>query len=364
MSHERVETLIVGGGQAGLALSEHLHKLGCQHLILERGRIAERWRSERWDSLVANGPAWHDRFASKQFVDIDPDNFAPASMIVSYLEEHAQEIEAPVRCGTEVTNLRRTHDGSGFLALTATGVIEARNVVVATGPFQRSAIPSLVPESQGLLQIHSAHYRNPAQLPPGAVLVVGAGSSGVQIADELNRAARSVYLSVGPHERPPRRYRGRDFARFLGPLGLWEKQRTDAKAEHVTIAVSGANGGQLIDFRRLAHEGITLLGMTQSFESGVLRFAPDLADNIGAGDRTYLSMLDAVDTYIDQNGLDLPPDPSARVLPPDPQCVISPITALRLAEAGITSIIWATGYGFEFGWLEVDVFDKKGPPHP
>ena len=303
MSHEQIETLIVGGGQAGLALSEHLRKLGCQHLILERGRIAERWRSERWDSLVANGPAWHDRFASKKFDAIDPNAFAPASMIVNYLEEHARAIEAPVRCGTEVTKLRRKHDGSGFLAHTATGVIEARNVVVATGPFQRPAIPSLVPESHGLLQIHSAHYRNPGQLPRGTVLVVGAGSSGVQIADELNRAARVVYLSVGAHERAPRRYRSCDFARFLGPLGLWEKQRADSRSEHVTIAVSGANGGQLIDFRRLAHEGITLLGMTQSFESGVLHFAQDLADNIAAGDRSYLSMLDAVDAYIDQNGL-------------------------------------------------------------
>ena len=207
MSAEQVETLIIGGGQAGLALSEHLGRRGAAHLIVERHRLVERWRTERWDSLVANGPAWHDRFPGLTFDDIDPDSFASKDRIVEYMEAYAKKIAAPVRCGVEVTSLHRKADGSGFRAESSAGPIEAVNVVVATGPFQRPVIPTVVPASAGLTQIHSAAYRNPGQLPAGAVLVVGGGSSGVQIADELARAGRRVYLSVGPHNRPPRRYR-------------------------------------------------------------------------------------------------------------------------------------------------------------
>jgi putative flavoprotein involved in K+ transport len=216
MSIETVETLVIGGGQAGLALSEHLGRRGLPHLVVERARIAERWRSERWDSLVANGPAWHDRFPTSEFTEIDPDGFAPASMIVDYLEGFAKQIAAPVRCGVEVTSLTRKADGSGFRAETPAGVIEATNVVAATGPFQKPSIPPLVPADSGIVQVHSAGYSNPAQLPEGGVLVIGAGSSGVQIAAELALAGKRVLLSVGPHDRPPRRYRGRDFVWWLG----------------------------------------------------------------------------------------------------------------------------------------------------
>jgi putative flavoprotein involved in K+ transport len=198
MSFEKIETLVIGAGQAGVAMSEHLGKHGLPHLVVERDRIAERWRSERWDSLVANGPAWHDRFASKTFDQIDPDGFAPATMIANYLQKHAEEIGAPVRCGVEVTRLSKKRGASGFRVETSRGVIEAQNVVVATGPFHRPVIPATVPESFGVPQVHSAHYRNPSQLPEGAVLVIGAGSSGVQIAvqiwparDSLGRPARS-----------------------------------------------------------------------------------------------------------------------------------------------------------------------------
>jgi putative flavoprotein involved in K+ transport len=219
-----------------------------------------------------------------------------------------------------------------------------------------------VPNETGLTQIHSCAYRNPRQLPDGAVVVIGAGSSGSQIADELARAGRRVFLSVGPHDRPPRRYRGRDFVWWLGALGKWDARAVIPGTEHVTIAVSGANGGHTVDFRRLAAHGITLLGRAQGFRDGALLLAPDLARNIANGDRNYLSVLDEADAYAAREGLDLPDDPEARKLEADPACVTDPILSLDLGKEGITAIIWATGYVQDFGWIKIDAFDEKGRP--
>ena len=362
MSIENVEALVVGGGQAGLAMSEHLSNCGVPHLVLERHRIAERWRSERWDSLVANGPAWHDRFPGMEFSDIGADAFAPKERVADYFVAYAKKIAAPVRCGVEVKSVRRNAGRPGFRVETSEGVIEASYVVAATGPFQRPVMPAVVPEDAGVMQIHSNAYRNPDQLPEGAVLVVGAGSSGVQIADELLRAGRRVYLSVGPHDRPPRSYRGRDFVWWLGVLGKWDAEAAASGAEHVTISVSGAYGGHTVDFRRLAAQGMTLVGMTKSFNDGVLTFAPDLADNLAQGDANYLSVLDEADAYAARNGLDLPEEPDARKIEPDPDCVTNPILELNLAEAGIASILWATGFAVDYSWLKVDAFDEAGRP--
>ena len=362
MATEEFETVIIGGGQAGLAMSEHLSRHGLPHVVVERHRIAERWRSERWDSLVANGPAWHDRFPTREFDDIDPDGFATRDRIVEYFEGFAEQIAAPIRCGVEVTSVQKNTDGSGFRVETSAGEIHATNVVVATGPFQRPIIPTVVPENAGVVQIHSAAYRNPDQLPDGAVLVVGAGSSGAQIADELLRSGKRVHLSVGPHDRPPRAYRGRDFVWWLGALGQWNATTTEPGKEHVTIAVSGAHGGQTVDFRRLGERGVTLVGRTESFDDGVLRFAADLAGNIADGDANYLSVLDAADAYIAREGLDFPEEPEARFLLGDPASITDPILELNLADAGITSIVWATGYALDFGWLKVDAFDGNGRP--
>jgi putative flavoprotein involved in K+ transport len=362
MTIEKVDTLIIGGGQAGLAASEHLANHKIPHLIVERSRIAERWRSERWDSLVANGPAWHDRFPTMTFPDIDPESFATRDGIVKYFESYADQIAAPIRCGVEVTALGWNADGSGFRAETPGGVIEANNVIAATGPFQKPVMPSLVPIDSGIFQIHSAAYRNPLQLPDGGVLVIGAGSSGVQIADELASAGRTVFLSVGPHNRPPRRYRGHDFVWWLGALGLWDAEANDPALEHVTIAVSGAKGGHTIDFRNLAANGITLVGRAEAYRDGFMRFAPDLAANIAAGDADYLSVLDAADAYVLRQGLDFPEEPDARLIAEQPHSVTDPVLQLDLAQADITSIIWATGYKLDFGWLKLDVFDEKGRP--
>ena len=362
MSVEKVETLIVGGGQAGLAMSAHLSQHRRPHLILERHRIAERWRSERWDSLVANGPAWHDRFPPAEFADVAPDAFAPKGSIVDYFETFARQVAAPIRCGVEVREVRQLADGAGFRVETSEGVIEARNVVAATGPFQRPIIPAMVPAETPILQIHSSSYRNPEQLPEGAVLVVGAGSSGTQIADELLRSGRRVYLSVGPHDRPPRSYRGRDFVWWLGALGKWDAKAVTPGMEHVTIAVSGARGGQTVDFRRLAAQGMTLLGRAEGYSDGTMTFAADLARNIERGDANYLSVLDEADAYAARHGLEMPEEPTARDIGPDPDCVREPILSLDLQDAGITSIIWSTGYALDYGWLKVDAFDAKGRP--
>lgn len=361
MSAEKTETLVVGGGQAGLAMSEHLSNCGVAHLVLERHRIAERWRSERWDSLVANGPAWHDRFPGMEFSS-DPDGFPGKEEVADYFAAYAEKIAAPIRCGVEVTEVQRNVGRPGFSVETSDGVIEANSVVAATGPFQRPVIPAVIPEDSGIIQIHSNAYKNPEQLAAGAVLVVGAGASGTQIAAELLGAGKRVTLSVGPHNRPPRRYRGIDFVWWLGVLGKWEAQFADSGKEHVTIAVSGANGGHTVDFRRLGAKGMTLVGRTESYEGGVLTFAPDLRDNLALGDADYLSVLDEADAYAVRNGLDLPDDPDARKIEPDPDCVTNPLLELNLAEAGISSIIWATGFAVDFSWLKVDAFDERGRP--
>jgi putative flavoprotein involved in K+ transport len=362
MSNQEIEVLVIGAGQAGVAMSEHLSDNGVPHLVLERDRIAERWRTGRWDSLVANGPAWHDRFPGLEFEDVAPDAFATKDQVADYFQAYAEKIAAPVQCGVTVTSVKRHEGRPGFRVETSDGTIDARYVVAATGPFQRPAIPPIVPRGAVPAQIHSSSYRNPQQLPEGAVLVVGAGSSGVQIADELRRSGREVYLSVGAHERPPRSYRGRDFCWWLGVLGLWDLETPPAGAEHVTIAVSGAHGGHTVDFRTLADQGVHLFGLTDAYTDGVLSFRSDLAASIAAGDANYLTLLDAADDYVERNGIDLPADPQARDLGPVPASATNPLLELDLAAAGITSIVWATGFATDYSWLEVDALDENGRP--
>ena len=363
MTSEDFEVVVVGAGQAGVAISEHLTLAGVPHVVLERARIAERWRSERWDSLVANGPAWHDRFPNLEFTEYDPDAFVPKEAVADYLVAYAEKFDAPIRTGVEVKSVARNSDSAGFKVETDSGVINARYVVSATGPFQKPAIPPVIPADAPITQIHSSDYHNPQQLPAGNVLVIGAGSSGVQIADELQNSGRQVYLSVGEHDRPPRRYRGRDNVWWLGVLGKWDLATPPAGAEHVTIAVSGVGGGQTVDFRNLANAGITLLGLTESYENGKLKFASDLEQNIARGDANYLSVLTEADEFITRNSLDLPQEPQAHVLGPMPETAINPILEIDLVEAGITSIVWATGYALDYSWLQVPgALDATGKP--
>ena len=359
MPDETVETLVIGGGQAGLTMSHRLKQRDLPHLVLERHRIAERWRSERWDGLKFQFPNWSIRLPDFPFPHSDPEAFSDTGAIIQYLEDYAAFVAPPIRCGVAVTRLA-PRDGGGFLAETSEGTIAAKNVVVATGPYQRNIVPDLL-RDHPVFQVHAADYKNPAQLPPGAVLVAGAGASGAQIAEELQRAGRRVYLSVGRHRRLPRRYRGRDLIWWLAEMRLDRMTPEERGSARLGPVISGAYGGRTIDFRNFVADGMVLVGRIAAAEGGVLEIAPDLADNLVDGDLVYRTFVDTVDNYIQRRGLELPEEPDARATIPDPPSVTEPVTRLDLAAEGINSVIWATGYGVDFGWIDVpDVVDERG----
>jgi putative flavoprotein involved in K+ transport len=362
MSTEHIETLVIGGGQAGLAMSYRLKQRGLPHLVLERGRIAERWCSERWDGLRFQFPNWSVRLPDFPFPHADPDGFATPQEIVGFIDAFAAFVAPPIRCGVEVKRLRRNDDASALVAETPTGAIEVRNVVVATGPYQRPIVPRLFDDNAHLFQVHASRYANPDQLPPGAVLVVGAGASGAQIAEELCRAGRKVFLSVGRHTRLPRRYRGRDLIWWLAEMRIDQTPVEQRGPARLLPVISGAYGGQTIDFRRFAAEGIVLLGRVASVRDGVIEIAPDLAQSLADGDLRHATFLDTVDAYVVQRALDFPEDPAARARLPDPPCVTEPLRRLDLRAEGIRSVIWATGYGVDFGWIDIPVFTTRGEP--
>ncbi|SJN40340.1 NAD(P)/FAD-dependent oxidoreductase [Psychrobacter sp. JB385] len=360
INNKKVDTLVVGSGQAGIAMSEHLSNLGIEHLVLEKNRIAEAWRTRRWDSLVANGPCWHDKFPNMDFPH-DPDSFVPHGEVAEYFENYAKMIDAPIETGVEVQNVLKNKHKKGFTIETSQGTVVADNIVVATGPFQQPIIPKIAPQNKNLYQIHSDQYKNPNQLPEGAVLVVGAGSSGVQIASELNSAGKKVYLSVGPHERPPRKYRDRDNVWWLGVLGTWH-ETTPPQRPIKGFAVSGMNGGQSVDFRKMGHEGIQLVGMTKAFTDKTVSFNDDLVDNIVSAEQSYLDNLEEMDRYIESNGLELPEEPEAKILMDMPDAMKNPIHELDFDKDNITSIIWASGFGYNYNWLPFDIFQENGAP--
>jgi putative flavoprotein involved in K+ transport len=362
MSAEQVQTLIIGGGQAGLVMSHRLKQHGLSHLVVERQRIAERWRSERWDGLKFQFPNWSVRLPDFPYPHTDPDGFATNREIVDFITAYAAFVAPPLRCGVAVTSLRCRDGASGFAAETSEGPIEADNVVVATGPYQRPVIPPLLRDDTEVFQVHASRYLNPDQMPSGAVLVIGAGASGAQIAEELLRAGRRVYLSVGRHTRLPRRYRGRDLIWWLSALGIDQTTVEARGPSRLLPVITGAYGGHTIDFRRFAADGMTLLGRLAAARDGVLDFAPDLAESLANGDALYATFLDMVDAHVGHHGLNMPEDPAARAVLPDPLCLSQPIRRLNLRTDGIGAVVWATGYGVDFGWIDVPVLDARGEP--
>jgi len=359
MPAERIDTLVIGGGQAGLVMSYRLKQRGVPHLVLERARIAERWRSERWDGLKFQFPNWSVKLPDFAFPHTDPDAFASTGEIVDFLDAFAAFVAPPIRCGVEVISLK--HGDIGFFAETPEGIIEARNVVVATGPYQRAVVPDLL-RDHPVFQVHASGYKKPGQLPAGAVLVVGAGASGAQIADELNRAGRRVFLAVGQHTRMPRRYRGRDLTWWFAALRLFDMTAEQRGPIRVNPSITGAYGGYTIDFRRFAADSVTLLGRVQTARDGVLDIAPGLAGSIAAGDAYYAGFLDMLDAHVEQHGLHLPDDPAARAVLADPPCLIDPIRRLDLGREKIHAVVWATGYGVDFSWIDLPVRNGDGEP--
>jgi putative flavoprotein involved in K+ transport len=358
---ERIETLIIGGGQAGLAMSHHLTQRGREHLVLERASVAERWRTQRWDSLMFQFPNWSIELPGYAYSGNDPDGFSHKDAVLGFIEDYAAHTRAPVRTATNVLELKRASQTGRYLVRTDRGDLETCNVVIATGPYQRPRTPrlsgSLPPD---VLQLHASEYRNPAALPAGAVLVVGSGASGCQIADELREAGRLVYLSVGRHTRLPRRYRGRDAFWWLCALG-WYDAIVDESPEALRTArflFTGVRGGYDIDLRRSAANGMVLLGHLGDVRDGRLALLPDVEESLMRGDQAFEEFTRAVDEHVSKTGIDALDDGGLRP-------ISRPIDAIRevdVRDAGIHSIIWSTGYSLDFGWIDLPIFDACGEP--
>jgi putative flavoprotein involved in K+ transport len=358
---ERIETVIVGGGQAGLAMSYWLTRAGREHVILERGRVAERWRSERWDSLTVLTPNWAVTLPGHPYTG-DPDGFMGKEQVAAFIQDYAAAFAAPLRTGVTVTAVRAAPGPARFRVESDGGEIEARNVVAATGPFQEPSLPPWRPDvPAGVFQIHSSRYRNPDQLPPGPVLIVGAGSSGQQIAEDLLAADRRVYLSVGRYRPAHRNYRGHDWTWWQQRVGYFDRVFDGQTPDQPAIAQTGVGGGHELNLRQTAIDGVTLLGHLRGISGATLHAAPDLGETIAAADENLATFRGWFDECIAREEIDAPPDPPRPVLP-DPREMADPIVELSIRAAGINTIVWATGFRYAFDWIQLPVFDEAGRP--
>jgi putative flavoprotein involved in K+ transport len=361
---ESIETVIVGGGQAGLALSYHLRALGREHVILERGRVAERWRSERWDSLTFQFPSWSIELPGLAYRGGDPEGFAPRDEVVRFLDEYRDLIKAPLRTGVTVRAVRPKPGSPRLLVDTDDGGYEAAHVVAATGPYQEPVLPpaagSLPAE---VVQVHSSRYRHPEALPPGAALVVGSGASGCQIVEDLLGAGRTVYLSVGRHRRVPRRYRGRDVFWWIREMGALDQTIAERPDAHQTPnpLVTGAGGGHDIDIRDYAARGVVLLGHLRGADDGRLHFDDDLDAQLAKGDEGLIAFYSSADEYARRAGREPPPAGTGPAASPRARRFASP-PQLDLRATGVTSVVWATGYRAKFDWIDLPVLGADGEP--
>lgn len=359
---EPVDVMVIGAGQAGLAVSYYLRAFGIEHLVLERGRVGESWRSARWDSFTLVTPNWMTRLPGHLLAAGTGADFIPRDAVVGLLEGLADGL--PVTEGVDVLSV--TADDRGYLVVTPDREFSARAVVIAGGGQRVPVIPALAARlPAGLHQCDAARYRNPAALPPGAVLVVGSGQSGAQIADELAAAGRDVLLATSRVGRVPRRYRGRDVHEWSVELGLYD-QATDAVTDpadfrepHPTL--SGARGGHTLALQQLARDGVRLLGRLAGAEDSKLTFSPDLTENMRYADQRAAGFRRAVDSYIARAGIMAPPPGQDPAELPSPEPPDAPMALDAVAE-GITSVIWCTGFGPDTGWVNVPILRADGSP--
>ncbi|OUM03498.1 MSMEG_0569 family flavin-dependent oxidoreductase [Variovorax sp. JS1663] len=359
----RYSVVVIGGGQAGLSTSYYLKSAGIDHVVLEKRRIGHSWRSERWDSFCLVTPNWQCRLPDFPYRGSDPKGFMLRDEIVAYLEAFAQKTRPPVIEGVGVTRVGRHADGSLEVA-TDIGSCTADHVVVATGGYDIPIVPpcahSLPPD---ITQLHSVAYRNPAQLPEGEVLVVGSGQSGVQIMEDLHLAGRKVHLAVGSAPRSPRMYRGRESTEWLHDMGFYQltvdRHPLGDEARHKTNHyMTGRDGGHEIDLRRFALEGVKLYGSLDDIRGTRVSFRPDLRKNLDDADEVYCNIRRDIDNYIAKAGIDAPVE--APFVPS--WAPASDPTALDLAAAGITSIVWAIGFRANYAWIDLPAFDGRGHP--
>jgi putative flavoprotein involved in K+ transport len=364
MTTTHIPVAIIGGGQAGLSVSWYLGRMGVEHVVLEAQTPVHAWADTRWDNFTLVTPNWHCRLPGYAYAGPDPDGFMTRDEVVDWLAGWLDTFEPPLRTHTRVTRLANRAEGGFELTLDGQETLTCDQAVIATGGYPLPVIPPYASTlDAGITQIHSELYRNAAQLPDGAVLVVGTGQSGAQIAEDLHLAGRQVHLAVGSAPRVARFYRGRDCMTWLADMGLYDKpaqQYPGGKAaiEKTNHYVTGRDGGRDVDLRQFAAEGMKLYGTLADGKDSWLRFEPTLTEALGHADAVYNSICSDIDRYIDGAGIDAPP-------PSRYQPVWSPETeptALDLAEAGVTSIVWAIGYRPDYRWIEASAFDGGGRP--
>ncbi|MGX2039646.1 MSMEG_0569 family flavin-dependent oxidoreductase [Methylocaldum sp. MU1018] len=357
------DVIVVGGGQAGLSMSHYLKKQDIEHIVFEKNRVGHSWRTERWDSFCLVTPNWQCRLPDFPYSGDDPQGFMLKDEIVEYVEAFARKVDAPLREGVAVTRVRRGRQGR-LEVTTSDGEFTADHLVVATGGYDIPIVPDYARSLPADIdQIHSAHYRNPQSLPPGEVLVVGSGQSGVQIMEDLHLAGRKVHLAVGTAPRAPRMYRGREATEWLYDMGFYRltvdrHPLGDAVRHKTNHYMTGRDGGHEIDLRKFALEGVRLYGSLADIRGAVLEFKPDLTQNLDAADEVYVSIRNDIDRYIAENGIDAPVEPPFRkVWAPerDP-------ASLDVDAAGITAIVWAIGFRPDYSWIELPAFDGRGHP--
>ena len=359
---KHLDTIIIGGGQAGLSTSYYLKKQGREHIILEKAEeAAQVWRN-RWDSFTLITPNWMVRLPGTPYSGNNPDGFMSRNEIVQYLEAYINEYNLPIRYGITVESVE--HLGEDYLVKTTVGDYKACNVVIATGLHQKPKMPPFRTNlSPAILQIHSSQYKNPDSLPEGAVLVVGSAQSGSQIAEELYQSGRKVYLSVSKTGRIPRRYRGKDSYYWMAKMGYFARTVDELGSPKDKFApsahCSGKDGGHTINLHQFAKDGVVLLGRVKDIQGDRISLASDLKENLAEADQFERDFTQEVDDYIKFEGLDNPPEDLEELTD---GFEADEILEINANQEGITSVIWATGFTFDFNWIKLPVFDEDGYP--